>query len=222
MSLDKGSPGPVARSAFRTGMALVGFVGVAAIVGLYFAGTDPLVTAYSAVLLFPVYLVLAAAFLNAWLGYGGDTSRLRPVTKPVNPETTTRNTPQDNKNTHDTVSGGNPIERLPAVVTSLRAHVVLTMVTFVIAGGLIATGLPDRGILLALLAGVFSIIVIVGHLQPHLEQRYRADEPSRGDRDASSDRSVFTVTPKTKADLSVAILLTLIVAAITMTAENFA
>jgi hypothetical protein len=75
-------PGPVARSAFRTGMVAAVVLGLAGVAALHWAGAaDALVVAYLLVLVFPVYLVLAASALNVWLGYGKDVTDLRPVTR---------------------------------------------------------------------------------------------------------------------------------------------
>jgi hypothetical protein len=61
-------------------MVTAALLGLAAIATLYWAGIlDPLTFAYLTVLLFPVYLVLAASALNVWLGYGKDVTDLRPV-----------------------------------------------------------------------------------------------------------------------------------------------
>ena len=80
MSTLKGSPGPVAQSAFKTGMVAATLLGVAAIGSLYWAGVLNLVlAAYLSVLVFPLYLVLAASAINVWLGYGKDVTDLRPV-----------------------------------------------------------------------------------------------------------------------------------------------
>jgi hypothetical protein len=44
-----------------------------------------LLSVYLLVLVFPVYLVLAASALNVWLGYGRDVTDLRPVTRSEEP-----------------------------------------------------------------------------------------------------------------------------------------
>ena len=76
----KRSPGPAAERAFRTGIVAAALIGLAAIGALYWTGTIALVLAgYSLVLLFPLYLVAAAAVLSVWLGYDTDATDLRPV-----------------------------------------------------------------------------------------------------------------------------------------------
>lgn len=76
----KGSPGEVAQTAFRTGMLAAAILGGLGIGGLYWAGTSLTMVVYLAVLLYPLYLVLAAAAINAWLGYGSDAIPLERVT----------------------------------------------------------------------------------------------------------------------------------------------
>ncbi len=80
------TPGPVARSAFNTGMLAAAILGLAAIGALYAVGVADLVlVGYLVVLLFPLYLVFAASAINVWLGYGKDVTDLRPVYRPKNP-----------------------------------------------------------------------------------------------------------------------------------------
>ena len=80
MVTPKRSPGPAAERAFRTGIVAAALVGLAAIGALYWTGTIALVLAgYALVLLFPLYLVAAAAVLSVWLGYDTDATDLRPV-----------------------------------------------------------------------------------------------------------------------------------------------
>ena len=76
----KMSPGPAADSAFRTGMLTAVLVGLSAIGGLYWIGMfSPAIAGYALVLVFPLYLVVAASVLSVWLGYGADATDLRPV-----------------------------------------------------------------------------------------------------------------------------------------------
>jgi hypothetical protein len=85
MSSHRRNPGPVAQSAFRTGMLTASIAGLAGIGGLYLAGLlHPILLAYLLLLVFPLYLVFAASVLNAWLGYGKDVTDLRPVYRSKN------------------------------------------------------------------------------------------------------------------------------------------
>jgi hypothetical protein len=82
----RNTPGPVARSAFKLGMLAAALLGLAAIGALYAAGVaDPVLLGYTVVLVFPLYMVLAASAINVWLGYGKDATDLRPVYRPKNP-----------------------------------------------------------------------------------------------------------------------------------------
>jgi len=61
-------------------------LGLAGVGGLWLAGLLNLVLfLYLLVLVFPLYLVLAASAINVWLGYGKDATDLRPVYRPKNP-----------------------------------------------------------------------------------------------------------------------------------------
>ncbi len=74
------TPGPVARSAFKIGMLAAAILGLALVGALYVAGLVGLILAgYLVVLVFPLYMVLAASVINVWLGYGKDAADLRPV-----------------------------------------------------------------------------------------------------------------------------------------------
>jgi hypothetical protein len=74
------SPGPAAAQAFRLGMVTSAVGGLAGIATLYwFDILTPLFAGYALILLFPVYLVFAAAVLSVWLGYSKDKTSLRPV-----------------------------------------------------------------------------------------------------------------------------------------------
>lgn len=80
MTTLKMSPGPAAEHAFRTGMIAAALVGLAGIYASYWVGMLPLTLAgYTLVLLFPLYLVVAASLLSVWLGYNADATDLRPV-----------------------------------------------------------------------------------------------------------------------------------------------
>jgi hypothetical protein len=73
-------PGPAASSAFRLGTIAAAIVALAAVGFLYWGGllSLPLV-GFALLVVFPVYLVLAASALSVWLGYGKDATDLRPV-----------------------------------------------------------------------------------------------------------------------------------------------
>jgi hypothetical protein len=77
------SPGPDAAYAFRLGIVASAVVGLAVLGVLYWVGAvDAVVAGFSLVLLFPTYLVFAAAVLSRWLGYDKDHTALRPVYRP--------------------------------------------------------------------------------------------------------------------------------------------
>ena len=74
------TPGPVAHSAFRTGLIAAAVVGLAGVGSLYLFGLiDLILLGYLAAVAFPIYMVLAASVINVWLGYGKDATDLRPV-----------------------------------------------------------------------------------------------------------------------------------------------
>jgi hypothetical protein len=67
-------------------MVAAAVVGAAVVALLYWSGVvGALLSVYLLVLVFPVYLVLAASALNVWLGYGRDVTDLRPVTRSEEP-----------------------------------------------------------------------------------------------------------------------------------------
>lgn len=76
------SPGPVADHAFRLGIIAAAIAGIA-VLGLAYWVTDaaPFLFGYAMVVLFPVYLVLAAAVLSVWLGFDKDARALRRVSR---------------------------------------------------------------------------------------------------------------------------------------------
>jgi hypothetical protein len=74
------SPGPSAAHAFRTGILVAAVGALAAVGSLYWTGAlTPLLVGFTLVVLFPVYLLVAAAVLSKWLGYDRDVSDLRRV-----------------------------------------------------------------------------------------------------------------------------------------------
>lgn len=76
------APGPAAGQAFRLGLLAGAVLGLGGIGLVYWSGALPPVgIGYMLLVLFPVYLVLVAAVLSRWLGYGKDASSLRPVTR---------------------------------------------------------------------------------------------------------------------------------------------
>lgn len=82
MASPRKAPGPAAARAFRTGILVAGVAGLAALGLLYWIGAlTPLLVGFVLVVLFPVYLLLAAAVLSKWLGYDRDVSHLRRVTE---------------------------------------------------------------------------------------------------------------------------------------------
>ena len=80
MAPPRKSPGPAADRAFRTGI-LVAAIGALAVVGLlHWNGTlTPLLVGFALVVLFPVYLLVAASVLSKWLGYDRDASDLQRI-----------------------------------------------------------------------------------------------------------------------------------------------
>ena len=77
------SPGPAAAHAFRLGIVVSAVIGLAGMGLLYWFGAITLAVAgFMLVVLFPVYLVLAATVLSRWLGYDKDHTALRPVYRP--------------------------------------------------------------------------------------------------------------------------------------------
>lgn len=74
------TPGPAARKAFRTGIIAAALPVLVAVGFLTWRGyLEPILAGYTLLVLFPVYLVVAAAVLSVWLGYDKDATDLRPV-----------------------------------------------------------------------------------------------------------------------------------------------
>jgi hypothetical protein len=83
MSTVQTSPGPDADRAFRLGTIASAVALLATVGALYWTGIATLLAVVCVlVAVFPVYLVLVAAVLSVWLGYGKDATALRPVTVP--------------------------------------------------------------------------------------------------------------------------------------------
>jgi hypothetical protein len=80
MTTPKVAPGASAHHAFRLGIAAAASIGLAGTGALYWTGvlTTPML-AFTLLLCFPVYLVLAASVLGVWLGFDKDATDLRPV-----------------------------------------------------------------------------------------------------------------------------------------------
>ncbi|MDG5775060.1 hypothetical protein VB773_16435 [Haloarculaceae archaeon H-GB2-1] len=76
------NPGPNAHAAFKFGMRAA-VVAAAGVLGLLYLSESIEVSQliFLVVVLFPIYLVLAASVLSVWLGYNKDTTDLRPVTR---------------------------------------------------------------------------------------------------------------------------------------------
>ncbi|PSP83332.1 hypothetical protein BRC83_07255 [Halobacteriales archaeon QS_1_68_17] len=80
MATLKHTPGPAAGRAFKLGMIAVVVAALGALGLLYALGHLSLTIAgYALVLVFPMYLVVAASVLSVWLGYDKDVTDLRPV-----------------------------------------------------------------------------------------------------------------------------------------------
>lgn len=80
MTAPKVSPGPNAAAAFRTGMMAAAAMALAVLGALFWFGSiNALETGFVLLVVFPVYLVLAASALNVWLGSAPDETDLRPV-----------------------------------------------------------------------------------------------------------------------------------------------
>ncbi|PSQ08520.1 hypothetical protein BRC93_15250 [Halobacteriales archaeon QS_5_70_15] len=78
------SPGPTADRAFRTGVLAAAVVALAVVGFLYWIGEfTPLLVGFTLIVLFPVYMLLAASVLSKWLGYDRDVSDLRRVRREV-------------------------------------------------------------------------------------------------------------------------------------------
>jgi hypothetical protein len=80
MNGPKVAPGPDAAAAFRTGVMAAAVLALAVLGALFWAGSiNALETGFALLVVFPVYLVLAASALNVWLGSAPDETDLRPV-----------------------------------------------------------------------------------------------------------------------------------------------
>lgn len=80
MTTIRTSPGPAAAYAFRLGIAASAVAALGSIGALLWAGViTPIIAGFALMVLFPVYLVVAAAVLSLWLGYDKDHTALRPV-----------------------------------------------------------------------------------------------------------------------------------------------
>lgn len=221
-SLNKGTPGPIARNAFRTGMIVAVIAGLSAIIGLYVLSGSPLVAAYIGVFLFPVYLVFAASLLNTWLGYGGDVAQLQRVTRPAGDTDNSDDTQEETTPSEGESVFHQAAEYFGGIGTDPRFHVVVTLAALGVAAGFGAAGQLQYTILVLMLAAVLGMIVILNHLQPRLQTAYQNRNVSRDVGQFDDPGSAPRVTPTTKADLSVAALITLLLLAITAIAEVFA
>lgn len=81
------APGPAADSAFRLGVLASAILGLAVIWLLTWVGAArDIQLAYLLLVVFPMYLLVVAAVLSAWLGFGKDATSLRPVHRPKDSE----------------------------------------------------------------------------------------------------------------------------------------
>jgi len=80
MGAPKKEPGAAAERAFRTGIRAAAVAGLGAIGLLAWVGAiTPLLAGFAAVVIFPVYMLVAASALSKWLGYDKEVADLRRV-----------------------------------------------------------------------------------------------------------------------------------------------
>lgn len=181
------------------GVAFVGLVGIA---GLYWSGVSLLIAATVLVMIFPVYLVIAAALLNSWLGYGGEAIPLKRVTEEeaAAPDDAfpTRETPAEDR------AGSRFGRYLQRTAENPRTHIVV--IASAVLSGLVASLLGRDGIAFfvfgfGFLAAVAALQIPVWHRLKRAYER-RADEGGTDGWHPIGGRSA-----EIKAGLSVAILL---------------
>ncbi|MEF8780325.1 MAG: hypothetical protein V5A46_06580 [Haloferacaceae archaeon] len=175
MRSSKGRPGPVAESAFRTGLVSATVAGLSVVAGLYWIGwlTRPMLSVLA--LLAPVYLVFAAALLNVWLGYGGESVPLRRVTVPAD-------------SGGSDLGGSDPAPRDPAdgdpnlairLANDPVAH--LTLIGAALSVGIAARlfGFHVEGLYALLTAFLVSVFTTLRFLWPRLETFFTSRETAR-------------------------------------------
>lgn len=82
MSDPRASPGHAAGQAYETGLRAAAVAGLAVVGSLYwFDQITPFAAVFTLVVLFPTYLLVAAAVLSKWLGLDKDVTDLRPVVR---------------------------------------------------------------------------------------------------------------------------------------------
>lgn len=195
--LRKGSPGPVARRAFRTGVAVAAGVGLLAVGLLYRLGTDPTLLAYLLLVGFPFYLVLAAAAVNSWLGYGGEAYPLEPVagsdgaTAPTDGQEA--GTEESTESPVSTSGPGNAVVRTP------RVHVALILGAVATGAAAGLTGRPVVAFYLLLFAFFVVLVTLSTFVWPRLETYFERGGLVRSD---PRDRAL---SPELKAGATVAL-----------------
>jgi hypothetical protein len=208
----KGSPGPVADSAFNTGMIGAAIVGLLAIAAMYYWSGVPLpIAATMLVLIFPVYLVIAAALLNSWMGYGGDAIPLKRVTEEKTGSTGAFPTGETPTGDRSRSGLGWVLQR---VAENPRTHLVL--IAAAVVSGLLASHLGRDGI--AIFAFGFGFLATIAALQILVWHRLkRAFERRAAQRTTDRWQPIGERSPEIKAGLTVALLvLGLLVLAVTV------
>jgi len=172
----KGAPGPVAKRAFRTGMIAAALLGLVGLAGGYWVGLSVTLVVYLAVVVFPVYLVLAAAVVNAWLGYGGDAIPL----KPVGSGATDR--PPGESATAEERRDRRVERRVRAAAETPRTHLALALGALALGLAAALAGYPAVAFFAWALAYLTTVIAIQAFLWPRLEayfERRAARTPRR-------------------------------------------
>lgn len=192
-----------------TGVAIVGLVAIA---GLYWSGASLLIVGTVLVLILPVYLVIAAALLNSWLGYGGDAIPLTRVTE----EGAARSTASFPR--QEAPTGDRPSSRIGSVLqrSAENPRIHLALITVALAFGLIASLFGRDGI--AFFSFGFGFLATIIALQTFLWNRLKRTFERRADnRSADRFQPIGGRSAEVKAGIIVAFLvMALLVLAVTV------
>ncbi|MEF8774955.1 MAG: hypothetical protein V5A43_00435 [Haloarculaceae archaeon] len=156
-------------------------VGLVAIAGLYWSGVSLLIVVTVLVLILPVYLLIAAALINSWLGYGGTAIPLTRVTEEGSARSTasfpTQEAPRENR----------PRSRVGSVLqrSAENPRFYLALITSAVASGLIASLFGRDGITFFSFAFGFMATIIA--LQTFLWNRLKRTFERRAE-NRSADR----------------------------------
>lgn len=205
----KGHPGAVARSAFRTGMISATILGLIGLWALSMSGVSDTMLLYLLVVMFPLYLVVAAAVVNSWLGYGGDAIPLVPVMVPASQTDGDGDVDALGEGAERTSNGhGRPVDS----TADQRTHLGLIVGTVGVGIPAALLGLPHVAVFCLLFAFLATVLWMLRFLWPRLETYYEGRAAARADASRGGPGALLSAESKAGMTVTALVYLLLVVA----------